>query len=93
MTRWHTKETCNGRFKEYHLTEQREGKLLRNLRLRNLFLRVPEKCMSLPGEQLPMWLPQSALRRPVSWIDFAHRIAVGEVKGGVESYCGSSRGL
>lgn len=73
------KETYNGRFKECQFTEDREDKLLRNLRLRDLFLRMPEKRMPLQGEQLSMWLP-SARRRPVISICLAHRIPVGEVE-------------
>jgi hypothetical protein len=35
----------------------REVQLLRDLRVRNLFLRMPEERMPLPGKQLPVRLP------------------------------------
>jgi hypothetical protein len=33
--------------------------LLRDLRVRNLFLRLPEERLPLPGSQLRVWLPQA----------------------------------
>ncbi len=33
--------------------------LLRDLRVRNLFLRLPEERLPLPGRRLPVWLPQA----------------------------------
>ncbi|MCS6328844.1 MAG: hypothetical protein H8K06_17405 [Nitrospira sp.] len=54
-----SKETDHGRYEKIHLAEDRKGRLLRNLRLRVLFLRVPGQCLSLRADQLPMWLPQA----------------------------------
>jgi len=42
-----------------------EVQLLRDLRVRNLFLRLPEERLSLPGKHLPVRLPQ-ARRRAVN---------------------------
>ena len=36
---------------------RREVQLLRDLRVRNLFLRMPEERVPLPGKQLPVRLP------------------------------------
>ncbi len=42
-----SKETHHGRSEKVHRAEDREDKLLRNLRLLILFLRVPGKRLSL----------------------------------------------
>ena len=36
--------------------EHREVQLLRDLRVRDLYLRLPEERLPLPGKQLPVWL-------------------------------------
>jgi hypothetical protein len=39
-----------------------EVQVLRDLRVRNLHLRLPEERVPLPGKQLPVWLPQISRR-------------------------------
>lgn len=79
-----TKETHHGRSEKIHHAERREGKLLRNLRLLVLCLRVPGKRLSLRAKQLPMWVPQTKLRS-VGWLCPARRILVGGVKNTTQS--------
>lgn len=71
-----SKETHHDRRKQIHHAEDREGNLLRNLRLCILFLRVPGKCLSLRTKQLPMWLPH-ANRRTVGRLCPARRTVAG----------------
>ena len=73
-----SKETHHGRSENVHHAEDHEDKLLRNLRLLVLFLRVPGKRLSLRANQLPMWLPQ-ANRRSLGWLCPARRTVVGGV--------------
>ncbi len=51
------KEIYNDRLQE----QQHYGKdeLLRHVRLRDLFLRLRERRVQLPGKQLRVWLPQA----------------------------------
>ena len=50
--------------------------LLRDLRVWNLHLRLPEERVPLPGEQLSVWLPQIC-RRTLTGHGLVHR-SVGE---------------
>ena len=54
-----SKETHHGRSEKNHRAEDCQDKLLRNLRLLILCLRMPGKRLSLRANQLPMWLPQA----------------------------------
>ena len=51
---------------------RREVQLLRDLRVWNLHLRLPEERMPLPGEQLPMRL-QQVCRRTLASYGLVHR--------------------
>jgi len=51
--------------------ECREIQLLRDLRVRNLLLRLPEERVPLPGKQLPVRLPQLR-RQPLTSNGLAH---------------------
>ena len=78
MTRRHFKEIHHGQSENVHHAAGCEGKLLRNLRLCILFLRVPGKRLSLRANQLPMWVPHTKLRS-VGWLCPACRTVVGGV--------------
>jgi len=69
-------EKDNVQRKEPNHEECREVQLLRDLRMRNLLLRMPEKRMPLPGKQLPVRLPQIC-RRTLASHGLVHR-SVGE---------------
>ena len=56
------KEKDNVQRKEPDHEECRERQLSRDLRLRNLHLRLPEERVPLPGKQLPVRLPQICRR-------------------------------
>ena len=59
-----------------HEEYRREVQLLRDLRVWNLHLRLPEERMPLPGKQLPVRLPQIC-RRTLASHGLVHR-SVGE---------------
>ena len=46
--------------KESDREEQCEVQLLRNVLVRNLFLRLPEERVPMPREQVPVWLPNTS---------------------------------
>jgi hypothetical protein len=56
-TRQHQKEKSNVQRKKHDPDQHREDKLLRYLHLWNLFLRVQEERLQLPGEWLRVRLP------------------------------------
>ena len=65
----------HGRHENIHLAEDRQDRVLWNVRLFVLFVRMPGQRLPLRAEQLSMWLPD-ANRRTLSRLFPAHRIPV-----------------
>jgi len=82
-----SKETHHGRSEKNHRAEARQDKLLRNLRMRILFLRVPGKRLSLRANQLPMWLPQANRRSVGQLCPARHNPAGGDTDSTGRAMC------